>query len=129
MKVSLKLFFSIVAVFFILAGCAGMDVRVDSMPGSAYRAYKPRIPFEKMRVFDEKPSEQHVIVGRYIAQETQEVIISRSMREMTAVAAEKAWKDGADAIVMGDYDTRKVTGYRRDTGVVRITGIRFYPLE
>jgi hypothetical protein len=129
MKVSFKPFFGLLVVaVLMLIGCAGMDVRVDSMPGSAYRAYQPRIAFEQMPILDQEPiGRRFVVVGRYIGQETNEVFVPRSMPEIVVETAKKAWEDGADAVIMGDYDTRKVTGYRRDTGVVKLTGIRYVP--
>jgi hypothetical protein len=109
-------------------GCASMDTDVKSMRGPAY-GQPPRVAEADLLIIRD-PADlaryQYDVVGTYIAEETPEVIMSVSADEMLRVAARKAWKDGADAVVVDEFGSKNVAGgAARTSPIVKIRGIRF----
>ena len=109
-----------------LIGCASMDTRVDTFPGTAYRKYTPRIQFEQMKIYENgRPDRPFVVIAKYIAQETPTVLTGVPAGAMIRHVAETAHKDGADAVIVEQVDVVNVPGYARHSPKVTVVGIRF----
>jgi hypothetical protein len=117
-----------VVMFLVMTGCASMDIRVDRV---AYDCcYEPRIKLEQVKVYDKEPNFKFKKIADYVVQEEADVLVARSMETVIDYAKEKAWRDGADAIIIRDADTSSLSYQTRKGAVVRdrpkvkITGIR-----
>ena len=114
-------------VIICLMSCASMDLRLDKLPGPAYGEYKPRVQCDKIEVYqNEKPSRPYIVIAKYIVQEEPTVLTSHSSSEMVVYAGKRACEDGADAIIIENFDVVNVPGgYARQTPKVTIVGIRY----
>jgi len=110
----------------IIAGCASMDLRVDTLRSdSNYGKTKPTIPFEEFRYFTGEPGRDFVELAQIIVQETPQVVLPRDTDEMISHMCKTAWKNGADAVINVVVSTTQVPGYTRTTPVVKGTAIKY----
>ena len=67
-----------------------------------------------------------IVIAKYIVQEEPTVLTSHSSSEMVVYAGKRACEDGADAIIIENFDVVNVPGgYARQTPKVTIVGIRY----
>jgi len=108
-----------------MVGCAGMDLRVESMPGPGYRKYQTRSEVGEIKVYYGEPDRPYVVIAKYIVQETPQVIMARSKETTINYVAKRARSDGADAIIVDNFDVVNVAGVARQSMKIWIRGIRF----
>ena len=110
----------------VIAGCASMDLRVDTLRShNDYGKLKPTILFEDFRYYTGEPDREYVALAQIIVQETPQVVLPRNTNEMIAHMCKIAWKNGADAVINVSIGTTQVPGYARTTPIVRGTAVKF----
>ena len=129
MTKNLSMLFAL-SVGMVLTGCAGMDLRVDTLPtNSLYGSVPPRVITDKCRWYtkDDTPHPStFTVLAQYVIQETPTVMLPLSAHDMICHAYEKAVKNGADAIIVDEMTTTNVAGgYARTSPVVKARAIRF----
>lgn len=107
-------------------GCAELDTKVNALPGPGYKQYQPRGTAEDVIIFHEEPEREYEVIARYIIQETDSLVfIERTPEAMLKVLSKRAWKDGADAIIVDEFDTVDVGKSQRESPQIKVRGIRF----
>ena len=128
MKIRLSLFTLLAAI--VLTSCAGMDLRVDTLPTSSlYGSVPPRVVAAKCRWYTKENAPDpstYTVLAQYVIQENPTVLTSLSAETMVCHAYEKAVEKGADAIIVDEMSTTNVAGgYARTSPVVKVRAIRF----
>ena len=116
--------------FFLLLGCAAMDLRVDTLPTSSdFGRLSPRVSMDKCVYYtkDNAPDPSYyTVLASYIVQEEPMVIIAKSAQDMIRYIHKKAVKMGADTIIVDEITTTSVAGdVARTSPIVKVRAIRF----
>ena len=114
-------------IIFLLANCASMDLRVDTLRSDVgYGKLEPRIAFSEFKYYTGEPGRPYKELAQLIGQETPQVVLSRSAEQIIAYLCKKAWKNGADALIKVTISTTNVAGgYARTSPVVKGIAVRF----